>query len=256
MRRFSINRLIHQMMLPRAPSPPACGPFPSGLFSHRLWLLGLLLVTSSVLVGCEYTMWPTGGGGGLFPDPPPPTPPPPPLGPDPNLAPNPSFESGVGTQPNGWTPNPNSVPATFLWDVAFGRTGTSSLTISTTQGSLCCPLANPGWITTGFIEIEPGKQYQASVFTFTPDGGVGHIPAIQFFKADGTFLGTIGSTGPSGITDPNGTWVKKTFTFDLSTFPGLASATKVRLVLVQDIATTKGIPTTVFFDDVFFSLAT
>ena len=36
----------------RAPSPPACGPFLSGLFSHRLWLLGLLLLASSVLVGC------------------------------------------------------------------------------------------------------------------------------------------------------------------------------------------------------------
>ncbi len=36
----------------RAPSPAAIGPFPSGLFSHRLWLLGLLLLASSVLVGC------------------------------------------------------------------------------------------------------------------------------------------------------------------------------------------------------------
>ena len=36
----------------RAPSPPACGPFLSGLRSHRLWLLGLLLLASSVLVGC------------------------------------------------------------------------------------------------------------------------------------------------------------------------------------------------------------
>jgi hypothetical protein len=128
------------------------------------------------------------------------------------------------------------------------------LKVSTNQGSPCCPLANPGWRTTGFIPIEPGKEYQASVFTFTPDGGVGHIPAIQFFKADGTFLGTIGATGPSGITDPNGTWVKKTYTFDLSTFPTLALATKVRLGVKPDIFLTKGTPTTVFFDDVFFGL--
>ncbi len=78
--RFSIARLVHQVMLPRAPSPPACGPSPTGLFSHRLWLLGLLLLTSSVLVGCELTA-PTGGWGPpIIPpiDPPPPTPPPPP----------------------------------------------------------------------------------------------------------------------------------------------------------------------------------
>ena len=170
----------------------------------------------------------------------------------PNLAPNPSFESGIGTQPDGWTLNPNGVPATFLWDVAFGLTGTSSLKISTSQGSPFVPLANPGWITSGFIPIEPGKEYQASVFTFTPDGGVGHIPAIQFFKADGTFLGTIGATGPSGITDPIGTWVKKTFRF----VAFVPFATKIRFIVVQDIFTTKGALTTVFFDDVFFGLVT
>ncbi len=68
MRRFSISRLIHQVMLPRAPSPPACGPFPSGLRSHRLWFLGLLLLAGSVLVGCGDGTTPTGVG----------TPPPPP----------------------------------------------------------------------------------------------------------------------------------------------------------------------------------
>lgn len=58
----------------RAPSPAAGGPFLSGLFSRRFWLLGLLLVTSSVLVGCGDS--PTGGGPPPAAPPPPPPPPP------------------------------------------------------------------------------------------------------------------------------------------------------------------------------------
>ena len=168
----------------------------------------------------------------------------------PNLAPNPSFESGTGTQPDDWIPNPNATNATFFWDTTFGRTGTSSVRLSTSQRFVI--LSNPGWISSGFIPIEPNRKYQASVFTYTPDGGVGHILAIQFFEEDGTFLGTIGATGPSGFADPTGVWVEKIFTFDLSTFSSLASATKVRLIVVQDIETTQGTVTTVFFDDVYF----
>jgi hypothetical protein len=75
MRRFSISRLNHQVMLPRVLSPPAFGPLPCGLFSHRLWLLSLLVVAGSVLVGCGDA--PTGGGALLPPAAPPPPPPPP-----------------------------------------------------------------------------------------------------------------------------------------------------------------------------------
>ena len=170
----------------------------------------------------------------------------------PNLAPNPSFDNGTGTQPDGWVPNPNATDGTFLWETTFGRTDSSSLKISASQRFVI--LSNPGWRTSGFIPIEPNKLYRASVFTFTSDGGVGHIPAIQFFKEDGTFLGTIGATGPSGFTDPIGVWLEKIFTFDLSTFPTLASATKVKLVVVQDIETTIGTVKTVFFDDVYFGV--
>jgi len=59
----------------RRPSPAASGPFPSALFSHRLWLLGLLVMAGSVLVGCGDG--PTGGGAL-----PPPAAPPPPPSPD------------------------------------------------------------------------------------------------------------------------------------------------------------------------------
>lgn len=167
----------------------------------------------------------------------------------PNLAPNSSFESGVGMAPDAWIPNPNGTDASFLWDRSIGRTGTSSVRIATSQR--IPPLANPGWKTSGFIPIDLTKTYQASVFTYTSDGGVGHIPAIQFFAADNTFLGTVGAVQPSGLTDPLGVWVKKTFTIDLST-RGPASATKVQLVVVQDINDTQGAVTTVNFDDVFF----
>ena len=61
----------------RAPSPAACGPFPSGLFSHPIQVLGLFVVASAVLVGCGDG--PTGGGAlpppAAPPPPPPPTPP-------------------------------------------------------------------------------------------------------------------------------------------------------------------------------------
>jgi len=168
-----------------------------------------------------------------------------------NLVPNPSFENGSGSQPDGWVPNPNGVfDATFVRDTTFGRTGSSSVKISTSEGNASVPLANPGWKISGFIPIEQSQNYRASVFTYTPDGGVGHIPAIQFFKDDGTFLGTIGATGPSRFTDPIGVWLEKTYSFTPSNFPTFASATKVKLILVQDIGSTKGTLTTVFFDDV------
>jgi len=167
----------------------------------------------------------------------------------PNLAPNSSFENGVGMVPDAWIPNPNGTDASFLWDKSLGHTGSSSVKISTSQR--VAPLANPGWKTSGFIPIDLTKTYQASFFTYTSDGGVGHIPAIQFFAADNTFLGTVGAVMPSGITDPLGVWVKKTFTIDLSTH-GPPSATKVQLLVVQDINDTQGTVTTVNFDDVFF----
>lgn len=170
----------------------------------------------------------------------------------PNLAPNPSFEIGTAGQPAGWTPNPNGVPASFDWETAFGRSGQSALKISATDGAPSVPLANPGWRTSDFIPIQPGTKYEASVYTFTSNGGVGHIPAIQFFTATGSFLGTIGATSPSGFADPLDIWVKKTYDFDVANFPGLLSATQVRLVVVQDIYTTKGTPTSVLFDDFYF----
>jgi hypothetical protein len=36
----------------RAPNPAVLGPFSNRLFSHLLWLLSLLTVAGSVLVGC------------------------------------------------------------------------------------------------------------------------------------------------------------------------------------------------------------
>lgn len=170
----------------------------------------------------------------------------------PNLAPNPSFESGTTGQPAGWTTNPNGVPASFAWSTTFGRTGSSSLQITTTDGSPNVPLANPGWKTSGFIPLTAATEYRASVWTYTETGGVGHIPAIQFFEASGRFLGTIGATGPSGRTDPSGHWVEKVYDFDLSRYSALATATQVRFLVVQDIWTTKGTQTSVYFDDVYF----
>jgi len=129
--------------------------------------------------------------------------------------PNPSFNiaSIESESPTGWVPNPNGVwDAVFTWDTTFGRTDNFSLRISTSEGNSDVPLDNPGWITADFIPVEPHRQYEVSVFTFTPDGGVGHIPAVQFFTAAGHFIGTQGATGPSGIADPVGVWVEKKFT--------------------------------------------
>jgi hypothetical protein len=169
----------------------------------------------------------------------------------PNLVVNPSFVSGAGALPDDWIPNPNATNATFLWNTTFGRTDSFSVKISASQRSVI--LSNPGWRTSDFIQIDPSKEYRASVWTFTPDErGVGHIPAVQFFEADGEFLGTIGATGPSGLDDPVGVWVEKFFTFTPANIPSLVSATKVKLIVVQDIETSQGTTTTVFFDDVFF----
>jgi len=71
----------------RASRPAACGPFPSGLFSHSIQVLGLFVVASAVLVGCGDSTAPTGTGcvvegtcsPPVAPPPPPPASPAPPF---------------------------------------------------------------------------------------------------------------------------------------------------------------------------------
>lgn len=159
---------------------------------------------------------------------------------------------GGGVNPTGWAPNPNSTDAVFLWDKSFGRTDTYSVKITTS--SRLVPLSNPGWRTVNAIPINQTSTYTASVWVNSPDGGVGHIPAIQFFDSGDNFLGTIGAIGPSGFPPlpqlPPDTWVQQSFTFTPSSFPTFATATQVRVIVVQDIETTRPAPTTVFFDDV------
>lgn len=151
--------------------------------------------------------------------------------------------------PPGWAPNPNATDATFLWVKDFGRTDNYSVKITASTRNV--PLANPGWRTVNAIPINQSSTYTASVWVNSPDGGVGHIPAIQFFDANDNFLGTIGAIGPSGFPpQPPNTWIQRSFTFTPSAFPGLANATQVRVIVVQDIEDTMPNATTVFFDDV------
>jgi hypothetical protein len=151
--------------------------------------------------------------------------------------------------PPGWAPNPNATDATFLWVKDFGRTDNYSAKITASTRSVV--LSNPGWRTVNAIPINQSSTYTASVWVNSPDGGVGHIPAIQFFDANDNFLGTIGAIGPSGFPpQPPDTWIQRSFTFTPSAFPGLANATRVRVIVVQDIEDTTPNATTVFFDDV------
>lgn len=158
--------------------------------------------------------------------------------------------SGGGVNPSGWTPNPNSTDATFLWDQAFGRTDDYSVKITASSRSV--PLANPGWLTTNPIFIDMSQTHTASYWAYSSDGGIAHIPAIQFFDGSNTFLGTIGATGPSNpaLTQAPNTWVQRSFTFTPSSFPAFATAAYVRMVVVQEIENTLPTQTSVFFDDV------
>ena len=155
-----------------------------------------------------------------------------------------------GIYPLGWAPNPNGTNATYLWDKSFGRTDTYSVSI-TASARPAGTLNNPGWRTVDGIPINQTSTYTASVWVNSPDGGVGHIPAIQFFDANDNFLVTIGATGPSGFPpQAHGTWIQRQFTFTPSNYAGLVTATHVRVILVQDIELTQGSATTVYFDDV------
>lgn len=150
--------------------------------------------------------------------------------------------------PPGWLPNPNNTDGSFLWSMSFGRNDPFSARIQASERDVT--LANPGWRSALIGPIDPYASYEALVHTYTPDGGVGHIPAVQFFAEDGAFLGTIGAVGPSGFQDPDGEWVEKRFAFTPANFPSLLTAIALRLILVQDIHETRGTPTTVYFDDV------
>jgi len=159
------------------------------------------------------------------------------------------FETRVTPTNLDWETNDNATDGVFAWSRTFGRTDTHSVRIQTSSRSV--PLSNPGWRTLDNIPVDPTVTYEASVWTYTPDGGVGHIPAILMYLADGTFVGTIGATGPSGFSDPTGVWVQKSFTFRLADIPCCVSVASVRFTVVQDIEDffATGTPTTVFFDD-------
>ena len=159
------------------------------------------------------------------------------------------FETLVTPTNLNWRPNNNATDGVFAWSQTFGRTDNFSIRIQASSRSVT--LSNPGWATLDTIPIDPTATYEASVWTYTPDGGVGHIPAIQMYLADGTFHGAIGATGPSGYTDPTGVWVQKSFTFRLADLPCCGSVARVRFIAVQDIEDfhSTGSPTTVFFDD-------
>ena len=90
----------------------------------------------------------------------------------PNLAPNPSFESGMEGEPDGWEPSAGASDATFLWDTSLGRTGTSSLKVSASQ-----PF-RPSWRTSDFIPIEPDRRYLFEVFSSTSDVGIDYISGL------------------------------------------------------------------------------
>lgn len=152
-----------------------------------------------------------------------------------------------GPNPNGWLPNPNGTDATFLWDQSFGRTDSFSgkITASTRPTGT---LNNPGWRYENPIFIDVTKTYTASVWVYSADGGIGHIPAIQFFDGNSVLISTIGATGPSGFTQPANTWVQRSFTFTPAQIP--AGTFFINLLIVQDIDSTMPASTSVSFDDV------
>ncbi len=155
--------------------------------------------------------------------------------------------NGGGAFPNGWFPNPNGTDATYLWDQSFGRTDSYSVKI-TASTRPAGTLNNPGWRYTDPIFIDVSKTHTASVWVYSADGGIGHVPAIQFFDGFGTLIGTIGATGPSGFTQPANTWVQRSFTFTPAQIPD--GTFFVNFLVVQDIDSTMPTPTSVSFDDV------
>jgi hypothetical protein len=156
---------------------------------------------------------------------------------------------GGGINPTGWSPNPNATDATFQWVKNFGLNDNYS--VKTTTSSRNVILSNPGWRTVNAIPINQTSTYTASVWVNSLDGGVGHIPAVQFFDANDNFLGTIGAIGDSNFPpQPVDQWIQRSFVFTPSAFPGFATATQVRIIVVQDIQFTQGTTTSVFFDDV------
>jgi len=97
--------------------------------------------------------------------------------------PNPSFENGTGTWPDGWIPV-DSGTNTHLWDVDYVYDGSRS--VGMTCGESCAPVMK--WITTDFIRIDNSKDYQMSVKFRWPgsweDGNYSGL-AILFYDAYG-----------------------------------------------------------------------
>jgi hypothetical protein len=155
--------------------------------------------------------------------------------------------NGGGDIPVAWSPNPNGTDATYLWDQSFGRTDSYSVKI-TASTRPAGTLNNPGWRYDLLIPIDVSKTHTASVWVYSADGGIGHVPAIQFFDGSRTLIGTIGATEPSGFTQPANTWVQRSFTFTPAQIP--AGTFFIDLLVVQDIDSTMPTPTSVSFDDV------
>ncbi|MCZ6618525.1 MAG: hypothetical protein O7E57_10360, partial [Gammaproteobacteria bacterium] len=107
----------------------------------------------------------------------------------------------------------------------------------------------PGWRSTDLIDVDSTESYQASVWTFAEnEGGIGNIPAIQFFGPEGSFLGTIGGVG--GVLDPQpvGVWIQRSINFSPP-----VGATRARMLVAQNVQELEG-TASVRFDDAAFLL--
>ncbi|MCK4786094.1 MAG: Ig-like domain-containing protein [Desulfobacteraceae bacterium] len=100
--------------------------------------------------------------------------------------PNPSFELGEGTWPDGWEPlEPGQ--ATFVWDEDYAYDGLKSVGIGCSGG---CLYYN-SWMMTDFIAIDRTKDYRLSVKYYwenDPNEDEGITISIYLYDANGGML--------------------------------------------------------------------
>ena len=109
----------------------------------------------------------------------------------------PELGMGVDNTPNGWSPNKNSTDAEFNWETTIGQLDSFSVSITTSMRTVL--LANPSWRTDNAIFINKASTYTVEYFAMSPDGGVGHKPAVRFYDNNDMGISTIGAIGPSGF---------------------------------------------------------
>ncbi len=135
-----------------------------------------------------------------------------------NLAPNPSFEEGIGS-PNGWMTEIYHGAMSFQWDHTISRSGGRSLNMNNFMPGSCggnpSPVCASGhWLTSEFITIDPTHDYLISAW-YRNESQSDTVSFLAIMWGEDPYA--LGSTGLWRLA-PNNEWTYRSYVIEASVF--------------------------------------